>query len=80
MEEKITELEKLRDDLNTQLACVKETITLLDTKSVEKEDELKQKQKELDEVAEECVGRSILLYFGGLCISSIWLLLLLLFS
>ena len=59
MQQQIAELEKVRDDVSTQLACVKETITLLDTKGVEKEEALKQKEKQLDEVYEECVGSDL---------------------
>ena len=56
MRQNLAELEKLRDDMNTQLVCVKDTITLLDSKSVEKDEELKQKNKQLDEMYEESVG------------------------
>ena len=60
MQQQIVEFEKVRDDLSTQLACVKDTITLMDTKGMEKEEELKQKEKQLDEVYEECVGSTLI--------------------
>lgn len=51
----VTELESMRDDLSTQLANAKETMSLLEKESIKKEESMKEQQSAFDLMKEDYV-------------------------